>query len=61
MTFDKTQFMQFTNINSPQIDLDISYAKKLISKIYDTKFLEMYVDSLLSWKIHTEQTAHKLL
>jgi hypothetical protein len=40
--------MQFTTKNSPQIHLDISYANKLISKAYDTKFLVVFVDSTLS-------------
>jgi hypothetical protein len=52
--------MQFTAKNSPQIDLDISYANKLISKAYDIKFLGIYVDSTLSWKNHFEQITHKL-
>jgi len=46
--FDKTHFAQFTNTNSLQIDLIISYVK-LISEAYDTKFLGIYVDSTLSW------------
>jgi hypothetical protein len=29
--------MQFTTKNSPQIDLDIGYDNRLISKVYDTK------------------------
>jgi hypothetical protein len=54
--------MQFTTKNKPQIDLDISYANKLISTAYDTKFLGIYVDSrsILSWKDHVEQITHKL-
>ena len=52
---DKIHFMQFTTKNSPQIDLDIGYASKLISKAYDTKFLRIYVDSMLSWKNMVEQ------
>jgi hypothetical protein len=40
-----------TTKNIPQIDLDISYADKLISKAYDTKFLGIHVDSTLSSKI----------
>jgi hypothetical protein len=48
--------MQFTTKNSPQIDLVISYANKLISKAYGTKFLGIYVDSIWSGKIHFEQT-----
>ena len=45
LNFDKTHFKQFTTKNKPQIDLDISYANKLISKAYDTKFLGIYVES----------------
>jgi hypothetical protein len=48
--------MQFTTKNNPQIDLVISYANKLISKAYGTKFLGIYVDSILSGKIRFEQT-----
>jgi hypothetical protein len=44
-TLDKTHFIQFTTENSPQIDLDISFANKLNSKAYDTKFLGIHVDS----------------
>jgi hypothetical protein len=46
--------------NSPQIDLNISYANKLITKTYNTNFLGIYVDSTLPWKIHIEQITHKL-
>jgi len=52
--------MQFTTKNSPQIELDISYASKLISEAYDTKFFGIYVDSTLSWKNLVEQITHKL-
>jgi len=38
----------------------MSYANKLISKAYDTKFLGIHVDSTLAWKIHIEQITHKL-
>ena len=39
--FDKTHFMQLTIKNKPQIDLDISYANKLIYKAYDINFLRI--------------------
>jgi hypothetical protein len=58
LNFDKTHFFQFTTKNSPQIDLNISYANKLVSKVYDMKFLGIY--STLSWKIRNEQIACKL-
>jgi hypothetical protein len=49
MNFDKIHVMQFTAKNSPQIDLDINYTNKLISKAYDTKFLGKVILS----KLHT--------
>jgi hypothetical protein len=52
--------MQFTTKNSPQIDLDIGYVNKLISKAYDTKLAGIYVDRTLLWKNHVEQITHKL-
>jgi hypothetical protein len=55
LNINETSFIQFPNKNSPQIDLDISYANKLISKACDTKFLGIYADSTLSWKVHSEQ------
>jgi hypothetical protein len=60
LNFDKIHFIQFTTKNSPQIDLDISCANKLISKAYDTKFLGIYVDSTLSLKLRIENITHKL-
>jgi len=60
MNFDKIRIMQFTTKISPQIDLDINYTNKLISKANDTKFLGIYIDSTFSWKFHIEQITHKL-
>ena len=39
MNFHKNHFLKFTPKKSPEIDLDFSYANKLISKSYDTEFL----------------------
>jgi hypothetical protein len=50
--------MQFTTTSSSHLDVNISYANKLITKAYDTKFLGMYVDSTMFWKIHIEQITH---
>ena len=55
-----TPFMQFTTKNGPEIVLDISYAKKFISKAYHIKCLGIYADSTLSLKIRIEQITHKL-
>jgi hypothetical protein len=60
LNFDETHYIPFTTKNSHQIDLDISFANKLISKALDTKFLGIHVDSTLSWKTHFEQIIPKL-
>jgi hypothetical protein len=57
---DKIYLIQFATKNSPQIDLDISYDNKLISKVNYTIFLRLYADNTLSWKTQTEKTIYKL-
>jgi hypothetical protein len=52
--------MQCTTTNRSQIDLEVIYTNKLISKAYDTTFLAIYaVDRTVAWRIHTEEFAHK--
>ena len=58
LNFDKTYLMQFATKNSPQIDLDISYSNRLVSKACDTEFFGIDVGSTLSWKNHGEQITH---
>jgi hypothetical protein len=60
LNFDQTHYIQFTTKNSPQVDLDISYANKLISEAYDTEFIGIYVGSVLPWEIHIEKFTHYL-
>ena len=50
MNFHKIHFLQFTPKNSPEIDLDISYANKIIPKADDKEFLGIYVDNTPSWE-----------
>jgi hypothetical protein len=53
--------MQFTTKSRPKINLDIlDMLTELISETYDAKFLGIYADSTLSWKIHIEQITDKL-
>jgi len=40
--------------------MDISYANKLISEVYDTKFLGICLDSTLSVEIHIEQITNQI-
>jgi hypothetical protein len=58
MNFYKIHFLQFTPNNSPEIDLDIRYANKLISQEYDIQFLGIYIENTHSWEIHIEQITH---
>ena len=58
MNFYKTEFMQLTTKNSPQIDLHTGQANKLLSKL-KTKYFGIYAESTLSWKIHIKQITHK--
>jgi hypothetical protein len=63
LNFHKIYFIQFATKNSPQIDLYINYANRLICKACDTKFLGIDVDSTLSGKImvnklHTHTHTH---
>jgi hypothetical protein len=60
LNFDKTHYIKLTIKNSHQFDLVISYVNKLISKELYIKFLGIYLDSTLSWKIHIEQIIPKL-
>jgi hypothetical protein len=57
---EKINLIQCATKNSPQIDLDISYYNRLISKVNDTKFLRLHIDSTLSWETQSEKTIHKL-
>ena len=47
MNIHINHFLKFTTKQSPEIDLDFSYANKLISKSYDTEFLGIYVENTL--------------
>jgi len=48
LNLDKTHFLQFLTKNSREIDLQISYENKQISKIHNTKFLGLIIDNNLS-------------
>lgn len=52
--------MQFTTKNNSQTDLDVDCSNKLIYKLYGTKFLALYWDSPLVWKINILQNTHRL-
>jgi hypothetical protein len=62
LNFDKTNIMKFTIKNSSHSTLHIGYKEKYeyIKETENTKFLDIEIDSHLTWKNHTEQMISKL-
>jgi hypothetical protein len=59
LNYNKTQYIQFTTIDSQTIQFDISY-NRYITNNTNTRFLGTTVDSSLSWKHHTDGLVVKL-
>jgi len=59
LNLDKTHFLQFLTKDSHEIDLQISYENKRISKIYNTKFLGLIIDNNLYWGFHIDEAVYK--
>jgi len=60
VNFYKTYFLQFNPKKSYKINIKISFDNKLIKGTKYTKFLELDIDSSLSWKNHMPQMMIKL-
>ena len=60
LNFDITYFLQFRPKNSYEINIKIICGNKLIKETKNTKFLELDIDSSLSWKGHIDQMMFKL-
>ena len=58
----KTHYMiyDFTTKNKTAQDLDIKISNTAVERVYDTKFLGVYIDAQLTWKRHIEYTCSKL-
>ena len=46
----------FTTKNKTAQDLDIKISNTAVERVYDTKFLGVYIDAQLTWKTHIEYT-----
>ena len=55
LNFDNTYFLQFKKKISHEINIKISYKSKQIKEIKNARFLELDIDSSLSWKDHIDQ------
>jgi hypothetical protein len=60
LNLGKTHFLPFLTKNSHEIDLQISYENKQISKIYNTKFLALIIGNNLSLGFHNDEIVPKL-
>jgi hypothetical protein len=60
LNISKTYFMQFSSKNTNYYDTHVSYENNSISKVNDTKFLEININNTLSWKTHIEVMLPKL-
>jgi len=60
LNISKTYFMQFSSKNTNYYDTHVSYENNSISKVSDTKFLEININNTLSWKTHIEEMLLKL-
>jgi hypothetical protein len=60
LNLGRTHFLQFLAKNSHEIDLQISYENKQISKIYNTKFLALIIGNNLSWGFRSDEIVPKL-
>ena len=60
LNIDKTHFLQFHMKIIQNHDFQISYENKQITKAQNIKFLEIIIDSNLSWKQHIDDIIPKL-
>jgi len=60
LNFEKTYFIQFNNASKCTPVTGIKYEEEQISIANETKFLGLYINNNLPWKIHTESIKNKL-
>jgi hypothetical protein len=60
LNFDNTYFIQFSIESHCTSDIQITYEDKQISIVNETKFLGLFINNNLSWKIHIECIKAKL-
>jgi len=60
LNLNKSQFIQFTNKSTSTTDICIKYYGKHISNTINTKFLGLFINATLFWKIHIKYIIPKL-
>ena len=60
LNLDKTHFIHFVTKNNSSIDFNIIHENKKIANVYNTKFLGLTLDNIISWRIHIVTIIPKL-
>ena len=60
LTCDKTCYIQFIAKNISSLDMNIGYDTKILTNVPNTKFLVIFTENSLLWKIHAERIILKL-
>lgn len=60
INLQKTCYISFANINKKTKTLNIQYKGETIEEVKSTKFLGIYIDSGLNWKIQVDHVCKKL-
>jgi hypothetical protein len=61
LNFGKTHFTQFLTKNGSFDEINIEHNNKIISNTSNLEFLGIIIDNTLSWKIHKDTIAPKLI
>jgi hypothetical protein len=60
LNLDKTHFTQFVTKNSSSIAFNIMYGNNKIANVYNTNFLGLTLENILSWRTHINTIIPKL-
>ena len=60
LNMDKPHLLQFCTKIGQIMDLEVHYENKQITAVNNIKFLELIIDSALSWKQHIDSIIPKL-
>ena len=59
-SYTKTQYLEFQTKHYCNVDAEITYDQKCITKASETKSLGLIIDDTLSWKQHIDQAVKKI-
>jgi hypothetical protein len=60
LTYDKTNFLQFSTTHKNEVQQRIDTCNSLITNINSTKFFGLKIDGTLSWREHVPELTPKL-